>query len=85
MRLISITRTAVDRADHDDRADLSRMAQTIRGRTPRSRRDRAAIAHHSSWNHLHDHRMAVVGASIPRLARDRGLTAARSWFFFKQN
>ena len=46
---------------------------------PRSRRDRAAIAHHSSWNHLHDHRKKVVGASIPRSTHDRGPIAARSW------
>ena len=48
-----------------------RTAQTIRGRTPRSRSDRTAIAHHSSWNHLHDHRTTVVGASIPQSTHDR--------------
>ena len=26
---------------------------------------------HSSWNHLHDHRTTVVGASIPRSTHDR--------------
>ena len=77
MRPISITRTAANRADHDDRADhdrldLHRTAQTLHGRTPRSRCNRAAIAHHSSWNLLHDHRMAIVGASVPRSTPDRG-------------
>ena len=32
---------------------LHRTVQAIRGRTPRSRRDRAAIVELSSWNRLH--------------------------------
>ena len=53
VRPISITRTAANRVDHDDRADhncldLHRKAQTLRGRTPRSRSDRTAIAARSS-------------------------------------
>ena len=45
----------------------------------RSRRDRAAIAHYSPWNLLHNHRMTVVEALVPRSTPDRGPIVARSW------
>ena len=56
---ISIVRTAANRAEHGDCADHNRLdlnltATTNRGRTPRSRRDRASITLYLSWNRFHD-------------------------------
>ena len=53
VRSISIVQTAANRAEHGDCADhnhvdLNPTAQNDRGRTPRSRSDRAAIAARSS-------------------------------------
>ena len=68
MRLISIVRTAADRAEHSDCADhnhldLDPMAQTQRGRTPRSRSHRTAIAARSNRDR---------GAIEPRSESKRG-------------
>ena len=65
MRPISIVRTAANRAEHGDyvdhnHLDLNPTAQTDRGRTPRSRSDRTAIAARSSRDQRVD-----VGESLP--------------------
>ena len=67
VRPISIVRTAANRVEHGDCADHNRLdlnltATTHRGRTPRSRPDRAAIAARSSRNHT-----LFIVESIPRM------------------
>ena len=70
---ISITRMAVNHADHGDRADHNRLdlnpaAQTDRGRTPRSRSDRAAIEELTWWNR----RQSIGRRSTEGQDHDRG-------------
>ena len=81
--MILIARTTIAHQAKRDRViGTIRLTWISIGRPRRfveEHRDRAAIAHHSLWNHLHDLRMAVVGASIPRSTHDRGLIAVRSW------
>ena len=91
VRPISIVRTAVNRAEHDDCADQNRLdlnptAQTNRGRTPRSRSDRTAIAARSSRDRRVDvgeslpvDQTAIDGRPGPRSWPDRGAIVARSW------
>ena len=91
MRPISIVRTAANRAEHGDCAvhnhvDLNPTAQNDRGRTPRSRSDRTAIAARSNPD-----RKVDMGESLPvdqraidgrpglRSWPDRGAIVARSW------
>ena len=77
-----------DCADHDDRADhnrldLHRTAQTLRGRTPRSRSDRSAIAARSSCDRAsfvvespqrssYGGRCSINTTIVARSWRDRG-------------
>ena len=74
VRPISITQTAADRADHDDRADLNQMAQTIRGRTPRSPIEpRSRIIRRGITSTI------IVWQLLEHQYHDRGPIAARSW------
>ena len=57
---------------------INRTVQTLRGRTPRSRRDRAAIGEQTWWNRLYDERTAIDEQSGPRSWPDRGVIVARS-------
>ena len=65
MRLISIVRTAADRAEHIDcvdhnHLDLNPTTQTDRGRTPRLRSNRTVIVARSSPD-----RRVDMGESLP--------------------
>ena len=62
VRPISIVQTAANRVEHGDCADHNLTATTHRGRTPRSRPDRTAIAARSSRNHT-----LFIVESIPRM------------------
>ena len=91
VRPISIVRTAANRAEHGDRAvhnhvDLNPTAQNYRGRTPRSRFDRTAIAARSNRDRkvgmgesLPVDQRAIDGRPGPRSWPDRGAIVARSW------
>ena len=91
MRPISIVRTAANRAEHGDCAvhnhvDLNPTAQNDRGRTPRSRSDRTAIAARSNRDRKVDmgeslpvDQRAIDGRPGPRSWPDRGAIVARSW------
>ena len=95
VRLISIVRTAANRAEHGDCAvhnhgDLNPTAQNYCGRTPRSRSDRTAIAARSNRDRKVDtggiatsrsegDRRKAKTTIVARSPRDRGPIVARSW------